>query len=197
MHNADTQRLLQRRRTGEPSGLPRAHHRRAQPDRHPASNGNAEDARTSAHVDRQAALDPNLNDRLAIGRNASAALLRACHAVISGVPALRRHARDTGAGTRVDTDKTAPLRAETAAHRRRQLRHRHQRLLQVSIVQTQRAAIQPGEIGSFSPGHRAPWCGVRQRLLKPTPVLRRSRAAHQAGQRPVDRPRSPPSSTAR
>lgn len=50
----------------------------------------------------------------------------------------------------VDTDKTAPLRAETAAHRRRQLRHRHQRLLQVSIVQTQRAAIQPGEIGSFS-----------------------------------------------
>ena len=99
MHNADTQRLLQRRRTGEPSGLPRAHHRRAQPDRHPASNGNAEDARTSAHVDRQAALDPNLNDRLAIGRNASAALLRACHAVISGVPALRRHARDTGAGT--------------------------------------------------------------------------------------------------
>ncbi len=74
--------------------------------------------------------------------------------------------------SQVDTDKTAPLRAETAAHRRRQLRHRHQRLLQVSIVQTQRAAIQPGEIGPFSLGHRAPGRGVRQRLLKPTPVLR-------------------------
>ena len=196
MHNADTQRLLQRRRTGEPSGLPRAHHRRAQPDRHPASNGNAEDARTSAHVDRQAALDPNLNDRLAIGRNASAALLRACHAVISGVPALRRHARDTGAGTPVDTDKTAPLRAETAAHRRRQLRHRHQRLLQVSIVQTQRAAIQPGEIGSFSPGHRAPGAASASACLN---QHRFSAVVEQliAGQRPVDRPRSPPSSTAR